>query len=103
MSERLDKFNSVVVTEAGTALAELALPGTLATVTAAETSPDLSEATVWISVLPASPEVWQQVEDHRPVIQAHLAKRLQAKRTPRITLREDHGQAHANKIERLLS
>jgi ribosome-binding factor A len=103
MSERLDKFNSVLVTEAGKALAELVIPNALATVTAAETSPDLAEATIWISVLPASSEAWELVAEHRSVIQAHLADRLQSKRTPRITLREDQGPAHAAKMERLLS
>lgn len=103
MSERLDKFNSLVAAEAGQALGELALPGALATITAAEVSPDLSEATLWISVLPSSPERWQLIESHQPVIQTHLAHRLQAKRTPRIKLREDRGQAHADRMEQLLS
>lgn len=103
MSERLAKFNSVVLAEVSTALGELVIPNALATATAVETAPDLANATVWISLLPDTPEGWDLVEAHRPVIQEHLARRLESKRTPRLELRQDHGPAHAEHVERLLS
>lgn len=103
MSERLAKFNSLVLAEVSVALRDLALPGALATATAVETAPDLANATVWVSLLPDTTEGWEAVEAHRPAIQEHLAARLESKRTPRIELRQDHGPAHADHVEKLLS
>ena len=103
MSERLAKYNSLVLTEVSVALGELALPGALATATAVETAPDLAHATIWISLLPDSAENWERVAAHRPAIQDHLASRLESKRTPRIELRQDRGPAHAEQVERLLT
>lgn len=103
MSNRLDKVNAVIVGELGAALAKgLGEPGVLATITAAETTSDLSETTVWISTVPDTAESWPAVENTLPDLQAHLADRLRMKRTPRIRLRHDHGAAHAQKIDDLL-
>lgn len=103
MSERLKKVNAMLSTEVGTALGiAISRPGTLLTVTAVETAPDLKQATVWVSVLPDSDAAWAEVEAARPSVQAHVAERVELKHTPRLTLARDRGPAHAQRINELL-
>lgn len=104
MTNRLDKVNALIATELGPVLSKhLGTPGMLATVTTVETAADLSESLVWISTVPDTAESWEAVEAVLPELRTHLATRLRMKRTPRLRLRHDHGPAHAEKIERLLS
>lgn len=102
-SDRLAKVNSLIAAEVGRELHErLNTPGTLATVTSVEVTADLNQAVVWVSLVPAVDEAWSAVEAARPHLQAHLARRLRMRQTPKLTLRRDQGAAHAQRIDDLL-
>lgn len=102
MSGRMDKVNALVGAELSRALAPVRPAGAMATVTRVETAPDLSEASVWVSLLPDSEAAWEVLQEALPDLQAVLAARLVIKRTPRLRLRRDHSGEHAQKIDRLL-
>ena len=100
---RINQVNSVIVSLAGDALKrEFDVPGVLATITKAETTPDIREATVWISLLPDGDDTWGQVAALVPHLQRAVAAGLETRHTPRLTLRQDHGPADAARIESLL-
>ena len=102
-SERIAKVNSVVVSLVGEALRRnFDEPGVLATISKAETTPDLRETTVWISVLPDSDEGWSKIEELRGELQQALAAGLETKHTPRLRLQQDHGPADTARINELL-
>ncbi|HEY8109037.1 MAG TPA: ribosome-binding factor A [Patescibacteria group bacterium] len=103
MSLRTDKVNSLVAAELNVALTkELGGRDEFATVLSVETSPDLRNATCWISTIPDSEVAWEAVEAVRPELQRHLSGRLELKRTPVITLRRDRSGAYAGKISEIL-
>jgi ribosome-binding factor A len=103
VSLRTDKVNSLLVAELNTALAkELGGRDEFATVLSVKTSPDLRNATCWVSTIPDTEEAWQAVEAVQADLQRHLAERLELKRTPVITLRRDRGGAQAGKIAEIL-
>lgn len=102
MSERMRKVNSLLSTEIGRALGPGTVTGVLATVTAVETTSDLTEAMVWVSVIPETGEAWEAVQQQQGAVQQAVAARVRLKRTPRLQLRRDMGGAHAERIELLL-
>jgi ribosome-binding factor A len=102
MSDRMDKVNALVGAELSRALAPIQPAHSMATVTRVETSPDLNEARVWISLLPDTDTAWEALEERLPDLQAALAERLVIKRTPKLRLVRDHSGEHAQKIDRLL-
>lgn len=102
MSARLDKVNALVGAELSHALGRVQPTGAMATVTSVQTAPDLSEANVWVSLLPDNDTAWEALRESLPELQAVLAERLVIKRTPRLRLRRDQSGEHAQKITRLL-
>lgn len=102
MTGRMDKVNALVGAELSRALAPVKPAGAMATVTAVETSPDLSEASVRVSLLPDSDAAWEALQDALPELQAAIAERLVIKRTPRLTLRRDRSGEQFQRIDRLL-
>ena len=102
MADRMDKVNALVGAEFSRALAPVRPDGSMATLTRVATSPDLAEASVWVSLLPDSDSAWESLEESLPELQAVLAERLVIKRTPRVRLRRDRAGEHADTINRLL-
>ncbi len=75
------------------------------TVTAVETSPDLSAARVFVSVLgdPAEQqEALAGLRSSRGVLQSHVAHELRLKRTPTLTFVHDDTAERGARIERLI-
>jgi ribosome-binding factor A len=75
------------------------------TVTAVETSPDLSAARVFVSVLgePAEQaDALAGLRSSRGVLQAHVAHELRMKRTPTLTFVHDDTAERGMRIERLI-
>jgi ribosome-binding factor A len=75
------------------------------TVTAVETSPDLSAARVFVSVLGDSAEREDAIaglRSSRGLLQAHVARELRLKRTPTLTFVEDDTALRAIRIEALI-
>ena len=75
------------------------------TVTAVETTPDLSAARVYVSVL-GEPRDQQRAIDglssSRGVLQSHVAHELRMKRTPTLTFVHDDTPERGMRIERLI-
>jgi ribosome-binding factor A len=75
------------------------------TVTAVETSPDLRNATVFVSVL-GEPEVREATIDGlqhaHGYLQRKVASQLRLKHTPQLQFAEDDTARRADRIERLL-
>jgi ribosome-binding factor A len=75
------------------------------TVTAVETSPDLSAARVFVSVLGEPAEREQAIEglrSSRGLLQSHVARELRMKRTPTLTFISDETPERGMRIERLI-
>ena len=75
------------------------------TVTAVETSPDLSAARVFVSVLgnPAEQEdALAGLRSSRGLLQAHVAHELRMKRTPTLTFVHDDTAERGMRIEQIL-
>ena len=76
------------------------------TVTAVETSPDLSAARVFVSVLgePAErDDAIAGLSSSKGLLQGHVARELRLKRTPTLTFVQDDTALRATRIEQLIS
>ena len=76
------------------------------TVTAVETSPDLSAARVFVSVLGAPDERDDAIaglSSSRGLLQGHVARELRLKRTPTLTFVQDDTALRATRIEQLIA
>lgn len=107
MTTRLDKVNSLLAKRFAELLqseVEFA-PGTLVTVTHAETSVDLRHATIYISVLPAhkAPSTLERTERYLPHLQHMLHRGLTLRRRPQLRIALDKGEQHASRIEQVLA
>ena len=75
------------------------------TVTSVETSPDLSAARVFVSVLgddTARTEGLAGLESARGLLQGHVARELRMKRTPTLTFVYDDTSERAMRLESLI-
>src|SRR3712207_7352947 len=75
------------------------------TVTAVETSPDLSAARVFVSVLGTSAEqddALAGLRSSRGLLQSHVAHELRMKRTPTLTFVHDDTAERGMRIEQIL-
>jgi ribosome-binding factor A len=76
------------------------------TVTAVETSPDLSAARVFVSILgdPSQQEdALAGLRSSKGLLQAHVASELRMKRTPTLTFVHDDTPERGMRIERLIA
>jgi ribosome-binding factor A len=93
MSERMRRVNESVRQVLSEALLELKDPRIgFVTVTAVETSPDLRQARVFVSVLGSERkrrDTLRGLEAAHGVLQARLAHELRMKRTPQLTFEYD--------------
>lgn len=75
------------------------------TVTAVDTSPDLSQARVYVSVLAEEDERRETIEGLQSAhgyLQRRVATQLRLKRTPTLQFEEDETVRRADRIERIL-
>ncbi len=107
MSTRLEKVNSLLAKRFAELLrTEVEFdPGTLVTVTRAETSVDLRYTTIYISVLPAlkGPSTLERARRFVPHLQHVLHRGLSLRRRPQLRLALDKGEQHATRIEQVLA
>ncbi len=93
MSERMRRVNESVRQVLAEALPELKDPRIgLVTITGVETSPDLRQATVYVSVLGSlrkQKATLQGLEAAHGMLQGRLARELRMKRTPHVTFEYD--------------
>ena len=106
MSNRILQVNELIQKELGQIiLREIEFPkNTLVTITRVETSPDLSQAKVYISCLPENrgDRILQVLKRQGYHIQHKLNKRLETKIIPRIKFVKELKTVQAGRIEQIL-
>jgi ribosome-binding factor A len=106
MTERMRRVNESVRQVLAEALPELKDPRIgLVTVTGVDTTPDLRQATVYVSVLGSSRKrraTLVGLEAAHGVLQARLARELRLKRTPQLTFQYDQTVERGVRMTRLI-
>ena len=106
MSNRIQSVNSLIKNELSQILLkEVDFPeDTLATLTRVETSTDLSQAKVYISIMPDNKinEIFEILNKNIYKLQQELNKRLKMRPIPRIVFKKEEKTEEAGKIEELL-
>ena len=105
-SQRIQKVNELLKRELGKIiLKELEFPrDTLITITNVESSPDLREAKIWVSVIPGNQILLalQVLKRNIYNLQKKLDKRLKMRPVPRIEFLKESKSEEAQKIEEIL-
>ena len=105
-SQRIQKINELLKRELGRIiLKELEFPrDTLITITNVESSPDLREAKIWVSVIPENQIslALQVLKRNIYNLQKKLDKRLKMRPIPRIEFLKESKSEEAQKIEEIL-
>ena len=106
MSNRIQRVNALIKNEVGKILLrEVDFPqSVLATITRVETSANLFEAKVYVSVMPEEQvdRIFQILNKRVYDIQQALNKRLKMRPIPRIEFRKEEKTKEAGRIEELL-
>jgi ribosome-binding factor A len=106
MSSRMRRVNESIREVLGSALPELKDPRIgFVTVTGVETSPDLRQARVFVSVLGGERKrelSLQGLEAAHGLLQARLARELRLKRTPQLTFQYDPTVERGVRMSRLI-
>ena len=106
MSKRIQRVNQLIKKELGQILLrEVEFPAdTLVTVTRVETSPDLREGKIFISVIPEvkTTRIIDFLNRKIYFLQQKLNKRLKMKFIPKIEFREEKETREAGRIEEIL-
>ncbi|MGA2521710.1 MAG: 30S ribosome-binding factor RbfA [Acidimicrobiales bacterium] len=100
---RIARVNEVlreVVAEAIERLADTDDRLRLMTVTAIDTSPDLSRATVYLSSLPE--EAAEALSAERAQLQRAIGRQVRMKRTPQLAFAVDPAVVHGTRVEEIL-
>ena len=105
-SQRIQKVNELLKRELGKIiLKELEFPrDTLITIINVESSPDLREAKIWVSVIPGNQIslALQVLKKNIYGLQKKLDKRLKMRPVPRIEFLKESKSEEAQKIEEIL-
>jgi len=106
MKNRLARVNEVIKRELGGMLTrDLQFGGALVTVQAADVSPDLRHCRVYVGVIgsPAQANAaLRKLEEHRPELQAGIAKRVVLKYTPQLAFYLDDSVERGVRVVQLL-
>lgn len=106
MSRRTEQINSLLQHELGAIIAtEVELPlGSLVTVTAVETAPNLQSAKVWVSVLPfgTAGSALTKLRKVARRLTSALYERVQFRPLPRLLFQLDASEERAEHIDELL-
>jgi ribosome-binding factor A len=106
MSERMRRVNESVRQVLAETVPQLKDPRIgLVTVTGVDTSPDLRQATVYVSVLGSMRKrtaTLRGLEAAHGVLQARLARELRLKRTPQLTFEYDPSVERGVRMSRLI-
>jgi ribosome-binding factor A len=107
MSNRLPRVNQLIKQELSQIiLKEIEFPkDILVTVTRVETTPNLIESKIYVSVMPEnkSENILQILNKQIYDIQQRLNKRLKMRPVPRIYFRKEKETAEAGKVEEILA
>lgn len=105
-SARIQKINSLIKQELSQIIfREIEFPqGSLVTLTRVETSQDLRESNIWISVISekGTKRILEILNKNIYILQQKLGKRLKMKPIPRIKFLEEKKTSEAGRIEEIL-
>jgi ribosome-binding factor A len=106
MTERMRRVNEAIRETLAEAVGELKDPRIgFVTLTGVETSPDLRQAKVFVSVLGNErkrEQTLQGLESAHGVLQSRLASELRMKRTPQLTFQYDPSVAEGVRMSQLI-
>lgn len=104
MSDRQEKVCDTLLTLAGTYIAREANRDTLITPTSATISPDLKQATIYISVFPDTKEkqALAFLERHERDFRGFIKGNMHFKVLPFVKFAIDHGEKNRQRIDELL-
>lgn len=106
MTDRMRRVNESLRQVLSEALLDLKDPRIgFVTVTGVETSPDLRQATVFVSVLGGEKKrtaTMTGLDAAHGALQARLSRELRMKRTPTLTFAYDHAVEHGVRMSRLI-
>lgn len=102
MSDRIRKINELIREEAGKAIEEVIGGEDFITVKAVETSRDLKNARIWVSVMGDEAHALENLKNHKSEIQHAITSKMYTKYTPKIEFEVDRSQAYVEKIDELL-
>jgi ribosome-binding factor A len=106
MADRMRRVNESLRQVLSEALLELKDPRIgFVTVTGVKTSPDLRQATVYVSVLGSEKKrtaSMTRLEAAHGVLQSKISRELRMKRTPTLTFEYDHAVEHGVRMSRLI-
>ncbi len=105
MSQRTEKAASLIKQIAAASLRD-ELGNAAVTVTAAEVSPDMRSATVWVGILADNEahrqEQFKEIEAVRHQVQRQIAQQFSSKFVPRVMFRIDTSGEYADHISRII-
>jgi ribosome-binding factor A len=104
MSLRIDRVNELLKREIGSVIQrDYEWGGALVTVSQVETTQDIKEARVWISILGGHPDrVMEKLNHEHGAIQRKVFKRVVLKSTPILSFRQDVSAVRGVSIVNLL-
>jgi len=106
MSRRVLKLNELIKRELGQIILERFSFSKefLVTLTKVETSDDLSQSRVYISVIPDSEadRIIKKLKNKERELQKYLGDRIKIKKTPKIKIKEDIITKKADRVEKIL-
>jgi len=106
VSKRIQQINILIKKELGQILSkEIELsPDVLMTITRAETTPNLMESNIWISVFPEKElnRCLEILNKNIYILQQKLNQRLKMRPLPRIKFLEEKKTVEAGKVEEIL-
>ena len=107
MTQRTDQYSEQITHELAEIFArDFEFPHhAFVTITRVHTTPDLKNSDIYISVLPAqhTDEVIGVLAKSAKHLKNQLAHSINARTVPNLLFKEDVAEAHANKIEKILS
>ncbi|MBK1791837.1 30S ribosome-binding factor RbfA [Persicirhabdus sediminis] len=103
-SQRIDRVNALLLREISTILQrDFEFKGSLVTVSEVETTPDMREAKVFISVLGGNYKIaLEKIRNKRAFIQSKIAKRVVLRNTPILDFRYDGSASRGVSMVNLL-
>ena len=105
MKHRMLRVNEVVKRELSAIIArEMNFEGALVSINHVNVASDLKNAHVFVSVLgaDAGQTAMKKLEDHRPALQAELARRVTMKFTPHLLFHLDESIARGSRVVQIL-
>lgn len=105
MNPRIKKVNELIKEEVAKVInKDVEVSEALITVTRADTSPDLNQTKVYISVIPEkkAEEAMKELNNQIYDIQQKINKRLNMRPVPRIRFEKEHRNKEAARVEAIL-